>query len=55
MAARNNLSAKSMIKAKSVAASILNMSENDLADIMEPDQVRRRSSRLGFHTSFYDQ
>ncbi|XP_023816082.1 centlein isoform X3 [Oryzias latipes] len=39
MAARNNLSAKSMIKAKSVAASILNMSENDLADIMEPDQT----------------
>ncbi|XP_068583819.1 centlein [Cebidichthys violaceus] len=32
------LSAKSMIKAKSIAASILNMSENDLADIMDTDQ-----------------
>ncbi|KAM8878460.1 centlein [Spinachia spinachia] len=31
-------SAESMIKAKSVAASILNMSENDLADIMDTDQ-----------------
>ncbi|XP_054634846.1 centlein isoform X2 [Dunckerocampus dactyliophorus] len=31
-------SAKSMIKAKSIAASILNMSENDLADIMDSDQ-----------------
>lgn len=33
-------SATSMIKAKSVAASILNMSENDLADIMDSEQVR---------------
>uniref|UniRef100_A0AAQ4RM01 Centlein n=1 Tax=Gasterosteus aculeatus aculeatus TaxID=481459 RepID=A0AAQ4RM01_GASAC len=31
-------SATSMIKAKSVAASILNMSENDLADIMDSEQ-----------------
>ncbi|XP_047222141.1 centlein isoform X3 [Girardinichthys multiradiatus] len=38
VAAKNSLSAKSMIKAKSIAASILNMSENDLADIMEMDQ-----------------
>ncbi|KAM9313757.1 centlein [Pholidichthys leucotaenia] len=38
VAAKGGLSAKSMIKAKSIAASILNMSENDLADIMEPDQ-----------------
>lgn len=39
VAAKGGLSAKSMIKAKSIAASILNMSENDLADIMETDQV----------------
>ncbi|XP_032420007.1 centlein isoform X2 [Xiphophorus hellerii] len=38
VAEKNSLSAKSMIKAKSIAASILNMSENDLADIMETDQ-----------------
>lgn len=38
VAAKGALSAKSMIKAKSIAASILNMSENDLADIMETDQ-----------------
>ncbi|XP_069545527.1 centlein [Brachyistius frenatus] len=38
VAAKGGLSAKSMIKAKSIAASILNMSENDLADIMETDQ-----------------
>ncbi|MEQ2236542.1 hypothetical protein ILYODFUR_013891, partial [Ilyodon furcidens] len=38
VAAKSSLSAKSMIKAKSIAASILNMSENDLADIMEMDQ-----------------
>lgn len=38
VAAKGALSAKSMIKAKSIAASILNMSENDLADIMDPDQ-----------------
>ncbi|XP_061778927.1 centlein isoform X2 [Nerophis lumbriciformis] len=37
-AAKGNPSAKSMIKAKSIAASILNMSENDLADIMDSDQ-----------------
>ncbi|XP_029950993.1 centlein [Salarias fasciatus] len=37
-AAKGGLSAKSMIKVKSMAASILNMSENDLADIMETDQ-----------------
>nr|XP_061792087.1 centlein-like [Nerophis lumbriciformis] len=36
--AKGGPSAKSMIKAKSVAASILNMSENDLADIMDSDQ-----------------
>ena len=40
VAAKGGLSAKSMIKAKSIAASILNMSENDLADIMGTDQVR---------------
>lgn len=39
MAAKGGLSAKSMIKAKSIAASILNMSENDLADMMDTDQV----------------
>ncbi|XP_047431348.1 centlein [Mugil cephalus] len=39
VAAKGGLSAKSMIKAKSIAASILNMSENDLADIMETDQA----------------
>ncbi|XP_037830880.1 centlein isoform X2 [Kryptolebias marmoratus] len=39
VAAKSGLSAKSMIKAKSIAASILNMSENDLADIMETDQT----------------
>ncbi|KAK7930524.1 hypothetical protein WMY93_006919 [Mugilogobius chulae] len=38
VAAKGGLSAKSMIKAKSIAASILNMSENDLADIMDSDQ-----------------
>ncbi|XP_035515304.1 centlein [Morone saxatilis] len=38
VAAKSGLSAKSMIKAKSIAASILNMSENDLADIMDTDQ-----------------
>ncbi|XP_028312987.1 centlein [Gouania willdenowi] len=39
MEAKGGLSAKSMIKAKSIAASILNMSENDLEDIMETDQA----------------
>lgn len=39
VAAKGGLSAKSMIRAKSIAASILNMSENDLADIMDTDQV----------------
>ncbi|KAF3852534.1 hypothetical protein F7725_005889 [Dissostichus mawsoni] len=39
VAAKGGLSAKSMIKAKSIAASILNMSENDLADIMDTDQA----------------
>ncbi|TKS68319.1 Centlein Centrosomal protein [Collichthys lucidus] len=39
VAAKGGLSAKSMIKAKSIAASILNMSENDLADIMDTDQL----------------
>lgn len=39
-AAQGGLSAKSVIRAKSIAASILNMSENDLADIMDADQVR---------------
>ncbi|KAM4585230.1 centlein [Odontesthes bonariensis] len=38
VAAKSGPAAKSMIKAKSIAASILNMSENDLADIMETDQ-----------------
>ncbi|CAG01925.1 unnamed protein product [Tetraodon nigroviridis] len=37
---KGGLSAKSVIRAKSIAASILNMSENDLADIMDTDQVR---------------
>lgn len=40
VAAQGSLSAKSVIRAKSIAASILNMSENDLADIMDTDQVR---------------
>lgn len=40
VAAQGGLSAKSAIRAKSIAASILNMSENDLADIMDTDQVR---------------
>lgn len=40
MAAQGGPSAKSVIRAKSIAASILNMSENDLADIMDTDQVR---------------
>lgn len=40
VAAKGGPSAKSMIKAKSIAASILNMSENDLADIMDSEQVR---------------
>lgn len=39
VAAKGGLSAKSMIRAKSIAASILNMSENDLADIMDTEQV----------------
>uniref|UniRef100_H3D0D5 Centlein, centrosomal protein n=1 Tax=Tetraodon nigroviridis TaxID=99883 RepID=H3D0D5_TETNG len=38
VAAQGGLSAKSVIRAKSIAASILNMSENDLADIMDTDQ-----------------
>lgn len=41
-AANGGLSAKSMIKAKSIAASILNMSENDLADILDTNQVTPR-------------
>lgn len=49
VAAKGGLSAKSMIKAKSIAASILNMSENDLADIMETDQVRPRDRGSAFH------
>lgn len=49
VAAKGSLSAKSMIKAKSIAASILNMSENDLADIMDTDQVRPKDSRSTFH------
>lgn len=51
VAAKGALSTKSMIKAKSIAASILNMSENDLADIMEPDQVRPRDSGSAFCTN----
>lgn len=51
VAAKGGLSAKSMIKAKSIAASILNMSENDLADIMDTDQVRLRHSGSTFHTN----
>lgn len=51
VAAKGSLSAKSMIKAKSIAASILNMSENDLADIMETDQVRPRDTCPTFHTN----
>lgn len=50
MAAKGGLSAKSMIKAKSIAASILNMSENDLADIMDTDQVRPGYRGSPFHT-----
>ncbi|TNM85857.1 hypothetical protein fugu_008128 [Takifugu bimaculatus] len=44
VAAKGGLSAKSMIRAKSIAASILNMSENDLADIMDTDQVTEAHS-----------
>lgn len=51
VAVKGSLSAKSMIKAKSIAASILNMSENDLADIMDTDQVRPRDNRSTFHTN----
>lgn len=47
-AAKSGLSAKSMIKAKSIAASILNMSENDLADMMETDQVSPRNSNASY-------
>ncbi|XP_038569147.1 centlein isoform X2 [Micropterus salmoides] len=48
VAAKGGLSAKSMIKAKSIAASILNMSENDLADIMDTDQgTQARSESPG--------
>lgn len=50
VAAKGGLSAKSMIKAKSIAASILNMSEIDLADIMDTDQVRPRSCGSTFYT-----
>ncbi|XP_077575270.1 centlein [Stigmatopora nigra] len=46
MAARGGPSAKSIGKAKSVAASILNMSENDLADIMDSDQGTEALSDL---------
>ncbi|XP_054460828.1 centlein [Anoplopoma fimbria] len=45
VAAKGRLSAKSMIKAKSIAASILNMSENDLADIMDTDQGAEARSK----------
>ncbi|XP_068607444.1 centlein [Brachionichthys hirsutus] len=45
VAAKGGLSAKSMIKAKSIAASILNMSENDLADIMDTDQRTEAHSK----------
>ncbi|CAL8353416.1 unnamed protein product [Boreogadus saida] len=37
-AARGTPAAKSMIRAKSIAASILNMSERDLADMLDGDQ-----------------
>lgn len=50
VAAKGGLSAKSMIKAKSIAASILNMSENDLADIMDTDQVRPGFNLSTLHT-----
>lgn len=50
VAAKGGLSAKSMIRAKSIAASILNMSENDLEDIMT-DQVRPKYSGSAFHTN----
>ncbi|XP_053713653.1 centlein isoform X1 [Synchiropus splendidus] len=43
VAAKGGLSAKSMIKAKSIAASILNMSENDLAEMMDADQETEAS------------
>lgn len=51
VAVKGGLSARSMIKAKSIAASILNMSENDLADIMDTDQVRPRDNRSTFHAN----
>lgn len=53
VAVKGGLSAKSMIKAKSIAASILNMSENDLADIMDTDQVRPRDNRSTFNLRMY--
>lgn len=47
-AVKGNLSAKSMIKAKSIAASILNMSENDLADMLDTDQVKQGNNWYRF-------
>ncbi|KAM4603348.1 centlein [Polymixia lowei] len=44
VAEKGGLTAKSMIKAKSIAASILNMSESDLADMMDTDQGTEPSS-----------
>ena len=46
-AARGAPTAKSMIRAKSIAASILNMSERDLADMLDGDQVHVTERREG--------
>ncbi|XP_056228861.1 centlein [Seriola aureovittata] len=55
VAVKGGLSAKSMIKAKSIAASILNMSENDLADIMDTDQGTEARSESPRDQEWLDQ
>ncbi|XP_019956912.2 centlein isoform X1 [Paralichthys olivaceus] len=55
VAVKGGLSAKSMIKAKSIAASILNMSENDLADIMDTDQGTEARSESPTDREWLDQ
>ncbi|KAG7485214.1 hypothetical protein JOB18_005390 [Solea senegalensis] len=55
VAGKGGLSAKSMIKAKSIAASILNMSENDLADIMDTDQGTEAHSQSPAEQEWLDQ
>ncbi|XP_019717985.1 centlein isoform X1 [Hippocampus comes] len=55
VAAKGGPSAKSMIKAKSIAASILNMSENDLANIMDSEQGTESLSGLPKDQEWLDQ